>query len=95
TPTIQVKTTDEDKYKIVEELTEEFKNEGNRVIDINGARVYFDDGWGLVRASSNTPTLVLRFEAKTQEGLDKIKKIFKEKLDKYEKVSKNWDSTGH
>lgn len=95
TPTIQVKATDEDKYKIVEELTEEFKKDGNRVVDINGARVYFDEGWGLVRASSNTPTLVLRFEAKTQEGLEKIKAIFKQKLDRFDVVSKNWDSTGH
>lgn len=95
TPTIQVKTTDEDKYNVVEKLTEEFKKDGSRVIDINGARVYFEDGWGLVRASSNTPTLVLRFEAKTQEGLDKIKNIFKEKLDKFDVVSKEWDSTGH
>lgn len=94
TPTIQVKTTDEGKYKIVEELTAGFKKDGNKVIDINGARVYFDEGWGLVRASSNTPTLVLRFEAKTQEGLDKIKSIFKERLDKYDDVSKDWDTTG-
>jgi phosphomannomutase/phosphoglucomutase len=95
TPTIQVKTTDEDKYKVVEQLTAEFKKDGYRVFDVNGARVYFDEGWGLVRASSNTPTLVLRFEAKTQEGLDKIKAIFKEKLDRFEVVSKDWDSTGH
>lgn len=95
TPTIQVKTTDEDKYKVVESLTEEFKKEGYKVIDINGARVYTDDGWGLVRASSNTPTLVLRFEAKTQEDLEKIKTVFKEKLDKFPVVSKEWDSTGH
>ncbi len=95
TPTIQVKTTDEDKYKVVEELTAEFKKDGNRVIDINGARVYFEDGWGLVRASSNTPTLVLRFESKTQEGLDKIKAVFKEKLDKFDVVSKDWDTTGN
>lgn len=95
TPTIQVKTTDEDKYHVVEKLTEEFKKEGNRVFDINGARVYFEDGWGLVRASSNTPTLVLRFEAKSQESLDKIKAIFKEKLDKFDVVSKDWDSTGN
>ena len=95
TPTIQVKTTDEDKYDVVEKLTEEFKKDGNRVVDINGARVYFDDGWGLVRASSNTPTLVLRFEAKTQESLDKIKAIFKQKLDKFDVVSKDWDSTGN
>jgi len=95
TPTIQVTATDEDKYKIVDELTEEFKQDGNRVVDINGARVYFENGWGLVRASSNTPTLVLRFEAKNEEELEKIKTIFKEKLDRFDKVSKDWDSTGH
>jgi len=95
TPTIQVKTTDEEKYQIVDSLVEEFKKEGYKMIDINGARVYIDDGWGLVRASSNQPTLVLRFEAKTEEGLEKIKKIFKEKLDKFSSVSKDWDSSGH
>lgn len=95
TPTIQVKTTDEDKYSIVNELVSEFKKEKYKVIDINGARVYTEDGWGLVRASSNTPTLVLRFESKTKEGLEKIKKIFKEKLDRFEVVSKDWNSTGN
>ncbi|MBI2621688.1 MAG: phosphomannomutase/phosphoglucomutase [Candidatus Levybacteria bacterium] len=95
TPTIQVKATDEDKYKIVEDLTKEFKDDGYKVVDINGARVYFGDGWGLVRASSNTPTLVLRFESKTQEGLDRIQKLFKEKLDKFDVVSKDWDTSGH
>ena len=95
TPTIQVKTTDEDKYKIVEELTKEFKKEGYRVIDINGARVYTDAGWGLIRASSNTPTLVLRFEAKTKEELMRIQSIFREKLDRFDVVSKDWDTSGH
>ncbi len=95
TPTIQVKTTDEDKYKVVEALTKQFKDEKYRVVDINGARVYVDNGWGLVRASSNTPTLVLRFEAKNQDDLDKIKTLFKHKLDQFPIVSKDWDSTGH
>jgi phosphomannomutase/phosphoglucomutase len=95
TPTIQVKTTDEDKYGVVEKLTKEFKDEEYKVIDINGARVYLDGGWGLVRASSNTPTLVLRFEAKTQESLDKIMAVFKEKLAKFPVVSSDWDMTGH
>ena len=95
TPTIQVKATDEDKYKVVDALVEEFKKEGYNVNDINGARVYIGGGWGLVRASSNTPTLVLRFEAKTEEELEKIKSLFKEKLDKFPVVSKEWDSTGH
>lgn len=94
TPTIQVETPDKEKYGIVEKLTEEFKNDGHRVIDINGARVYIGDGWGLVRASSNTPTLVLRFEAKTAEGLESIQKIFREKLEKFGSVSKKWDTSG-
>ena len=55
TPTIQVTVTDETKYAIVEKLVEEFKTEGFRVVDVNGARVYTEGGWGLVRASSNTP----------------------------------------
>lgn len=95
TPTIQVKTTDEDKYHVVDALVKEFKEEGYKMVDINGARVYMEGGWGLVRASSNTPTLVLRFEAKTEAELEKIKRIFKEKLDKFESVSKDWDSSGH
>lgn len=95
TPTIQVQAGDEKKYMVVDELTKEFKDEGYKVVDINGARVYMDGGWGLVRASSNTPTLVLRFEAKTKEQMDKIMDKFHGKLDKFDFVSKNWDTTGH
>jgi phosphomannomutase / phosphoglucomutase len=93
TPTIQAATTDADKYRIVEKLTDEFKREGYRVVDINGARVYTDDGWGLVRASSNTPTLVLRFESRTEEGLSKLQSLFRRKLERHG-VSQ-WDSSGH
>lgn len=95
TPTIQVKTTDEEKYQIAEKLTQEFKDEGYKVFDASGARVYFENGWGLVRASSNTPTLVLRFEAKTPEELEEIQEVFRTKLDKFPSVSKEWDSSGH
>ncbi len=95
TPTIQVKTTDEEKYTIVNELVETFKREGYRVVDTSGARVYMKDGWGLVRASSNTPSLVLRFEAKTQETLHHIMQIFKQKLAKFKNVGTEWDSSGH
>ncbi|MFH1491515.1 MAG: phosphomannomutase, partial [Pseudomonadota bacterium] len=64
------------------DLTEEFKRE-YRVIDVDGARVLFDDGgWGLVRASNTQPVLVLRFEARDEQGLEKIRKIFSSKLDK-------------
>ena len=94
TPTIQAKTTDTEKYAVVEELTAEFKREGYRVVDVSGARVYMEDGWGLVRASSNTPTLVLRFEAKTEAGLKKIRSVFEEKLSRFPAVDPAWDASG-
>jgi len=89
TPTIQVFCPDEVKYRIVEQLTADFKAE-YEVIDINGARVLFGDGWGLVRASSNLPALVLRFEAKTAERPDEIQAIFREKLSAFDEVSTEW-----
>lgn len=95
TPTIQVTVTDETKYQIVEDLTKEFKQEGHRVVDISGARVYLPGGWGLVRASSNTPTLVLRFEADSQERLEDIRKLFEEKLGARGISRDAWDATGH
>ena len=70
----------------------EFKKSGLPVNDINGARVTFKNGWGLVRASSNMPVLVLRFEGKTQEELDKIQNLFKDKLAEYPEVGKKWES---
>ncbi len=95
TPTIQVASTDEEKYGIVDTLTAEFKQDGHRVIDINGARVYMEDGWGLIRASSNTPTLVLRFEAKTEAGLEKIEAVFKQKMAQFPSLSTDWDTSGN
>ncbi|MBI2625026.1 MAG: phosphomannomutase/phosphoglucomutase [Candidatus Nealsonbacteria bacterium] len=91
TPTLHVSCPDEKKYQAVEELTKEFKKE-HRVIDINGARVLFGDAWGLVRASSNLPVLVLRFEAKTQKRLEEIQNIFKEKLNRFDFVGKEWSA---
>jgi phosphomannomutase/phosphoglucomutase len=88
-PTIHVDCPDDKKYRVVEKLVDEFKRD-YKVIDINGARVLFPEGWGLVRASSNEPVLVLVFEAKTQEALEKYKKIFKEKFAKYPEISKVW-----
>ena len=62
------------KFKVVENITERFKKD-YKVIDIDGARVLFDDGWGLVRASNTQPALVLRFEALTPERRDEIRHI--------------------
>lgn len=92
TPAYHAHVKDEVKYKIVEELTKEFKDEGYKVVDINGARVYLKGGWGLVRASSNLPALVLRFEAKNERDMKSIENIFREKLEKYPEVAKEWES---
>ncbi len=85
TPEIRITCPDEDKFEVVKNLTESFKKE-YKVIDVDGARVLFGDGWGLVRASNTQPILVLRFEAKTEERLKEIKNIFKKKLSLFPSV---------
>jgi phosphomannomutase/phosphoglucomutase len=82
TPEIRVEATDEDKFRIVSELTSFFKDRYD-TIDIDGARVLFGDGWGLVRASNTQPVLVMRFEAKSKERLREIMAIFRAKLEEY------------
>jgi phosphomannomutase/phosphoglucomutase len=86
TPEIRVDTTDEDKFKIVDEIVKFYKEKNYRVVDIDGARVYFENGWALVRASNTQPILVVRFEAKDQESMEKIRKNIKETLSKYKSV---------
>lgn len=86
TPEIRITCPDEDKFEVVKKLTAEFKKEYD-VIDIDGARVQFGDGWGLVRVSNTQPILVLRFEAKSEERLQEILSLFKEKLAAYPTVA--------
>ncbi len=85
TPEIRIEATDEDKFNIVEDLAAYFKQSYD-TIDIDGARVLFGDGWGLVRASNTQPVLVLRFEAKSMNRLHEIMDIFKAKLREYPAV---------
>ncbi len=82
TPEIRIDCSDEMKFEVVADIAKEFKAEGYRVIDVDGARVLFDNGWGLIRASNTQPVLVLRFEAKDEKGIEQLKGIFKEKLQK-------------
>ena len=82
TPEIRIECPDEKKFQVVEALTEEFKKT-YRVIDLDGARVLFDGGWGLVRASNTQPALVLRYEARDEKKLEEIRDIFVSKLDNY------------
>jgi phosphomannomutase / phosphoglucomutase len=79
TPEIRIDCPDEKKFQIVSRLVEEFKKEYD-VIDVDGARVLFDGGWGLVRASNTQPVLVLRFEAGSETRLREIEEIFMKKV---------------
>ena len=79
TPEIRADVQEERKFEIVQRLTEEFKKT-NKVIDIDGARILFDKGWGLVRASNTQPILVLRFEAEDEVALQQIQNIVESKL---------------
>ena len=72
TPEIRVPCSDDIKFQVVEKVKARFAAEYD-VIDIDGVRVQFKDGWGLVRASNTQPVLVLRFESKTEEGLAEIR----------------------
>ena len=74
TPETRLECPEDRKFAIPEALRAEF--EGTyKVIDIDGARVEFGDGWGLVRASNTQPVVVVRFEARTPERLEEIKSM--------------------
>ena len=80
TPEIRVDCPDEIKFSVVARLSSHFQK-SNEVITIDGARIIFEDGWGLCRASNTGPVLVMRFEASTQEGVERIKKKVMDVLD--------------
>jgi len=86
TPEIRVECPEDKKFQIVEKLQEAFRGRKDvSVIDIDGARVHYPAGWGLVRASNTQPVLVMRFEADNQENLEKIRKDMESVLEKVKK----------
>jgi phosphomannomutase/phosphoglucomutase len=80
TPEIRVECPDEIKFQLTEKVRGEFKKE-YRVIDVDGVRIEFPDGWGLIRASNTQPALVLRFEAVNKERLEEIRSLIERKLE--------------
>ena len=86
TPEIRVDCPDEIKFSVVPELTEDFKRT-HEVIDIDGARIIFEHGWALVRASNTQPVLVLRFEADSEPNLKEIRDIVEERV--YKTIEKH------
>jgi phosphomannomutase/phosphoglucomutase len=70
TPEIRIDCPDEVKFQVVERVAASFKKT-HKIIDIDGVRVLFEHGWGLLRASNTQPVLVMRFEAESDEWLKK------------------------
>jgi phosphomannomutase / phosphoglucomutase len=71
TPEIRVDCADDVKFNVVQRVLDHYRRE-REVLDVDGARVRFEHGWGLVRASNTQPALVLRFEAGSPSQLDEI-----------------------
>ena len=83
TPEIRVDCPDERKFAIAAKATDYFRQHFD-LIDVDGARVRFADGWGLIRASNTQPALVLRFEASSQEKLDEYRALIENKLKEFQ-----------
>ncbi|MFO7767762.1 MAG: phosphomannomutase, partial [bacterium] len=87
TPEIRVGCPDDVKFEVVAEVTRRFKaREDVEVVDIDGARVIYPDGWGLVRSSNTQPVIVLRFEGKSEEALARVRKDILGVLDDFPQV---------
>ena len=77
---------DEEKFKITKKAVEFFKS-NYECITIDGVRIKFKDGWGLVRSSNTQPVIVCRFEAKTKEKLQEYKQLVLEQLSKFGNIN--------
>ncbi len=75
TPEIRVECEEDKKFRLVEETKSRLRAQNLKINDIDGVRVDFGDGWGLVRASNTQPVLVLRFEATTQKRLEELRAV--------------------
>lgn len=86
TPEIRVDCPDEEKFGIVERLKNHFRSR-YETIEVDGARVNFERGWGLIRASNTQPALVMRFEALDEPSLEAYQREVYEEIRKYPAVS--------
>lgn len=81
-PELRFDTKEEKKFEMVKRATETLRDAGHDIIDVDGVRVTFPDGWGLIRASNTQPILVLRFEANTPERLKEIQALIEGTVEK-------------
>lgn len=82
---IKVPSKDDAKRGVVNKVLEYSVNKGYKVNDIDGVKVYFDDGWALIRCSNTGPNITLRFEAISEERLNDIKEEFTNIVNEYNK----------
>ena len=82
TPEIRVECPDAKKFELVDKIKNEFRKQ-YKIIDVDGVRIVFDDGWGLVRASNTQPVLVLRFESQSKERLEEIRNIVEMAIERF------------
>jgi phosphomannomutase / phosphoglucomutase len=80
TPEIKITVTEAEKFELIQKLGETGDFANGTITTIDGLRVDYTKGWGLVRASNTSPALTLRFEAESHDALEKIQQIFKREL---------------
>ena len=80
TPEINITVTDENKFRLIDQLQRDGVWGEANLTTLDGVRVDYPKGWGLVRASNTTPVLVLRFEAESEDELTRIKEVFRAQL---------------
>ncbi len=80
TPELKAEMAEGETFAFIDKFREAAKFEGARVATIDGVRADWPDGWGLVRASNTTPTLVMRFDADTPAALERIQNVFRQQL---------------
>lgn len=85
TEELKFTSSDDRKFGIVEKVLKYAKEKGYKIIDIDGVKVLFDDGWALVRASNTGPNLTARFEASTEERLEELQNEFISLIEKWNK----------
>ncbi len=80
TPEIIVDTGEQQKFDIVEALTDNAQFGSGKITTLDGIRVDYPDGWGLIRPSNTVPAITLRFEADNDEALQRIQTVFREQI---------------
>ena len=87
TPEIVLSAPDDLKFKMIDEMTASLQSD-YEVVTVDGARVNFERGWGLVRASNTQPAVTLRFEAYTRQQIAQYMRVFKAQLVKYPQINR-------